>query len=293
MNLLVICFSVLLAAILLALFRKFSYKHGTKKLPGPWCLPLIGYPFLFTKSCHVKLGELADRYGDLFQIYIGGKLVIVLSSMEAAKQAFGKLELSGRPSFESLAVFNNEVKGEFAFTSFSEACIFIRKALIRSLGRLLRSKKSQVETMILAAQDSLKQQLLESEGSITDPDKLIHKTIISIIGPMTLGSELNCKDLMFDQLLNSTENFNKVMKFNFVANYFPLLRQIMHREFKVFRENNSRIGKFMEETIRNHRSNNTVEDLQFFYGMTHLCERFKRPQLTGMNSSHFQWKVEG
>uniref|UniRef100_A0A5S6QRG5 Cytochrome P450 n=1 Tax=Trichuris muris TaxID=70415 RepID=A0A5S6QRG5_TRIMR len=256
------CFLVLLTAILLVIIGKSLHHRVAKTFPGPWSWPIIGHPVVFAKNVHVKLGRLADHYGDLFQIYVGQEPVVVLSSFEAARQAFSKLELSGRPSIPSLAIFRNEVKGEFAFRSFSDRCIFIRKAVIRSLGRLFREEKDQIENLALAAHNSLKQQLLEDEARTTDPDVLIHKAVISIVGPLSFGSQLNCKDPVFDQMLSSGQNFNKVMKFNFMANYCPFLTLFSRKDLELFRENGAKTNKFFYEAIRNHRRNDTVQDLQ-------------------------------
>lgn len=63
-------------------------------------MPLVGYlPFLGS-NFHLKLTELAKRYGPIYQIYLGNKKVIVVSDPILIKDAFRRNVFSGRPNTE-------------------------------------------------------------------------------------------------------------------------------------------------------------------------------------------------
>uniref|UniRef100_A0A1I8IU98 Cytochrome P450 n=1 Tax=Macrostomum lignano TaxID=282301 RepID=A0A1I8IU98_9PLAT len=65
--------------------------------PGPVGVPLLGYlPWIDRANSHRTFRDLANRYGDIFSIRMGGRTVIALASYELIKEAFGQPVFSGR-----------------------------------------------------------------------------------------------------------------------------------------------------------------------------------------------------
>lgn len=65
--------------------------------PGPRGLPFLGYlPFVGTEI-HLTLTTLSERYGPIYQIYLGGIRVVVLNDASLVRQAFKQPVFSGRP----------------------------------------------------------------------------------------------------------------------------------------------------------------------------------------------------
>ncbi|MGK7894096.1 MAG: cytochrome P450, partial [Xenococcus sp. (in: cyanobacteria)] len=70
--------------------------------PGPPALPFVGMlPFL-GKHLHLELHQLAKKYGNIFQLRVGGRKLIVLSGLETIKQALVKQQ----DSFNARAEFD-------------------------------------------------------------------------------------------------------------------------------------------------------------------------------------------
>lgn len=67
--------------------------------PGPLGLPLVGYLPFMGRDPHVILDRLAMKYGQIFSVYFGNQLVIVLNNYESVKEALIKQAeiFSGRP----------------------------------------------------------------------------------------------------------------------------------------------------------------------------------------------------
>ena len=68
--------------------------------PGPRGVPFLGFlPFL-DHDFHLTLTRLSQRFGPVYQIFLGGKRVVVLSDARLVREAFRQPVFSGRPDTE-------------------------------------------------------------------------------------------------------------------------------------------------------------------------------------------------
>lgn len=82
---------------LLGLWVALEWRRGAW-MRGPWGLPLVGYlPFLHPDRLHEELTQLATRYGPLFSLRLGQKLVVVLSDPVLVRDALALPALAARP----------------------------------------------------------------------------------------------------------------------------------------------------------------------------------------------------
>jgi hypothetical protein len=91
----------LIGIIVFILAYNYLTKESWKRLPpGPPSLPLIGsLPFLGSSDIREPLRKLANKYGDVFTIYLGSRRVVVLDGYDVIHDAFVKNAhvFSGRP----------------------------------------------------------------------------------------------------------------------------------------------------------------------------------------------------
>lgn len=82
---------------------------------GGW--PIFGHLHLLAKLPHITLGSLAEKYGPIFTIRLGGKLAVVVSSWKLAKQIFTTYDVavSSRPKF----IAANYLSYDYAMFGFS------------------------------------------------------------------------------------------------------------------------------------------------------------------------------
>ncbi len=70
--------------------------------PGPPALPFVGMlPFL-NKNLHLELHQLAKKYGNIYQLHVGGRKLLVLNGLEAIKEAL----VNQQGSFSARADFD-------------------------------------------------------------------------------------------------------------------------------------------------------------------------------------------
>lgn len=65
--------------------------------PGPMGLPFLGYLPFVGNEIHLTLTSLSERYGPIYQIFLGGIRVVVLNDAALVRQAFKQAVFSGRP----------------------------------------------------------------------------------------------------------------------------------------------------------------------------------------------------
>ncbi|KFW87890.1 Cytochrome P450 1A4, partial [Manacus vitellinus] len=63
---------------------------GLKSPPGPRGYPILGNVLELRKDTHLALTKLSQKYGDVMEVRIGMRPVLVLSGLETIKQALVK-----------------------------------------------------------------------------------------------------------------------------------------------------------------------------------------------------------
>lgn len=60
--------------------------------PGPTPIPLIGNTILYKKDPHgyLRLTELSEKYGNVYRLYCGSTLIVILNGYDAVHDAFVK-----------------------------------------------------------------------------------------------------------------------------------------------------------------------------------------------------------
>ena len=96
--------TLLIFVIGVVLWRMLFSATNRKRLPlGPWGLPIVGYiPFLGIKM-NKTVTALSKRYGDVFQLPVGTRKVVVVNGQRAIREALLSkgIDFAGRPNFYS------------------------------------------------------------------------------------------------------------------------------------------------------------------------------------------------
>ena len=93
--------TLLLGGVLvLSLLWWLSTRRPAGLPPGPgFALPLLGHLHLLDKDPRVQFRAWRQHYGDVFSLYMGGRLVVVLNGFPVIKEALVKFAdvFSDRP----------------------------------------------------------------------------------------------------------------------------------------------------------------------------------------------------
>ncbi|PVD29097.1 hypothetical protein C0Q70_11694 [Pomacea canaliculata] len=80
----------------------FSVRRPAGVPPGPWlAVPLLGHLLLMKKDSREQFAAWRRQYGDVFSLYLGSRLVVVLNGYKVIKDALVKNAdaFSDRPHF--------------------------------------------------------------------------------------------------------------------------------------------------------------------------------------------------
>ncbi|KAL0538328.1 hypothetical protein IC582_027343 [Cucumis melo] len=94
----------LLALISIFFIRKSKTKTKRNNLPpSPLPLPILGHLHLLKHPIHRTLHTLSQKYGPIFTLRLGSRLVVVVSSTSAAEECFttNDIVFANRPEFVS------------------------------------------------------------------------------------------------------------------------------------------------------------------------------------------------
>ncbi|XP_071490918.1 cytochrome P450 1A1-like [Diadema antillarum] len=119
--------------------RVKSSKNDAKPLPGPWGIPVLGNMLsIGQKAPHISLMKMAEKFGNIFQIRLGSRPVLVLNGYEAIRKALVKQPtvFAGRPDLLTFDMIRSRYSpgcGSLSFSTYSENWKLHRKLAESSL----------------------------------------------------------------------------------------------------------------------------------------------------------------
>ncbi|KAL3889832.1 hypothetical protein ACJMK2_002159 [Sinanodonta woodiana] len=257
-----ICIGLLLLAISLWMYKR----QGRAKLPpGPWHIPFVGNPWELASDPDLRksLRRLHMQYGDIYRLYMGPKLAVVISGYEAIKEVFVKRggEFSDRPdSLISTLIFENQGLHSTAGEIWKEHRKFILTTL-RNFGFGKTSLEGKIHTEVtillskIAKQNEKPFQFLH----------LVQTSVSNVINAMIFGEHFKHDDPKFKKVMTLLdETLENTGPHNLVV-FFPFLRYLPGDMFhvKMTLRNVKYVEGFIGDLIDKHMENfdeNKIED---------------------------------
>ena len=237
---------------------------GLRRLPGPKPLPIIGNVLEVGSNPYLSLTAMSKRYGNVFQIQIGMRPVVVLSGSETVRQALIKQgeEFAGRPDLYSFRFINNGKS--LAFSTDQAGVWRARRKLaynaLRSFSTLEGTTPEYsciLEEHICKEGEYLIKQLnsiMKADGSF-DPFRYIVVSVANVICGMCFGRRYDHNDQELLSLVNLSDEFGKVVGSGNPADFIPILQFLPSTKMKKFVSLNARFNKFVQKIVCEHYSN--------------------------------------
>ena len=137
--------------------------------PGPIPLPIIGNIHLLGTSPHSALKHLSKKYGDVYRIYFGSEMAIVVTHIDPAVEGLiqKSATFAGRPSTYTLDITSGNGKG-IAFVDYGPMWKLVRKIGHQSL-RMYGDGMRHLENLIIKESEELHERLDKCIGKSINP----------------------------------------------------------------------------------------------------------------------------
>lgn len=227
------------------------------------------------------LAGLSRTYGDVFSLFVGTQLMVVLNGYEAVKDALSNHPevFSDRPDIPAITIMTKR-KG-IVFAPYGPVWRKQRKfchATLRSFGL----GKLSLEPCIQEGLASIKTELLrlnkESGGVGVDPAPLISNAVSNVICSLILGQRFHHDDREFRSMLDLMVHGLEICVNSpaVLINVFPLLYYLPFGVFKQLRQVEKDITVFLKRIIAKHHETldpDNPRDLVDMYLMEVLAQQ--------------------
>ncbi|XP_070574462.1 cytochrome P450 1A5-like [Ptychodera flava] len=193
---------------------------------GPVGLPFIGSAFELVKNPHLTMAKYAKKYGPIYSMKIGTRRVVVLNTMNMAKEALVDKanDFAGRMQTQSFDIIS-EGGNDIFFSDFSKFWQFRRK-----LGaKTIRKYASGLELERLFQKESIPRLLKAIEEKNEEPFQLktlIMLMIVNIVGAMCFGKQYDLDDPEFLEIVQSIQNTVNTFGNGLIGDVLPILRHV-------------------------------------------------------------------
>ncbi|XP_782458.4 cytochrome P450 2U1 [Strongylocentrotus purpuratus] len=215
-----ICFAVFLLAKWL-----LGSKTRKSKLPlppSPPGLPLIGHLPMFRRDFRKVFRGLKEKYGSVFSIRVGPQRTVVMSEIDAVKEAFvNQAEAFSDRHMPPLLKQGLGSAGSFAFDN--GPVWKARRRFGLSAMRTFGVGKYSMEQRIIEEAKMLCETIENNQETSFNPKGLITHSVSSIICGITFGQRFDLNDPEFNDLISRIHSALSSISFFTVGQLFPFL----------------------------------------------------------------------
>lgn len=260
-NMLLAALTLLVAYHLWLLMQKW---FNTEGLPGPFPWPIIGNAPQLGNSPHLSFARMAQKYGDVFQIKLGSRTVVVLNG-DAIKQALVKkgVDFAGRPNFTSFQFVSNGKS--MAFGDYNEWWRVHRRiahSTVRAFSSGNTHTKKAFENHAMNEMRELVNIFLSktAEQGYFIPHQYLVTSTANIMSAVCFGDRYSYDDKEFQQVVGRNDKFTETVGAGSMVDVMPWLQYFpnpIRTLFEQFRELNVEFHDFIMGKVTEHRK--TIE----------------------------------
>ncbi|KAM6058884.1 cytochrome P450 1A4-like [Chlamydotis macqueenii] len=234
---------------------------GLKSPPGPRGYPILGNALELRKDTHLVLTRLSQKYGDVMEVRIGTRPVVVLSGLDTIKQALVKQgeEFMGRPDLYSFQYISNGQS--LAFSPDSGEVWKARRKLAQNALKTFSIAPSPTSSSICLLEEHVSKEadyLVTKLLELTDKEKsfdlnqYLVVSVANVICTICFGKCYDHNDQELLDVVNFNNEFGEVAASGNLADFIPLLQYLPSRTMKLFKDVNRRFSFFVQKIVQEH-----------------------------------------
>ncbi|KAK6173991.1 hypothetical protein SNE40_017351 [Patella caerulea] len=263
---------LLTLVLLLVIGYVISMQERSGIPPGPSYWPIVGNMFDMrgkrVGKRHKYYAELQEKYGDIFRIYFGNQLLVVLNDFESIEEAFVKQKdlFSSRPVDKLWGIQQAVKDGKGVLWASGQEWKDARRMTIRAL-RDLGVGKTTLEDRIKEEAKIVLDFITAHEERPFVVHEVLMKATTNVISTVVFGKRYDYSDPDLLQAINILEiNFKSEMTLFSPIHQFPMLRFIPVLAAKILASRNSieKLKQFIAERIEEHKEDFDKNDIKDF-----------------------------
>ncbi|MFB2771975.1 cytochrome P450, partial [Pelatocladus sp. BLCC-F211] len=253
--------------------------------PGLPKFPFVGMSPFLSKHLHVALSQLAKKYGNIFQIHVGARTLVVLNGLETIKEALVKQQ----DSFNARADFNlyqQPPQCHFLEMKSGERWRKHRSIVSQVMHTFVVSKSGILENWALEEAVDLANIFVNSSSQPFDPNLYLPLGTLSFIQRLLFNKRGSLdtpeKDTDFIATARSIINLNKgaanLTKLAIIPTIWrPILMISCWKSLRNFVKTGATIERYLLKNLKQHQESFDPENLRditdaFFKASSELTE---------------------
>ncbi|XP_072120915.1 cytochrome P450 1C2 [Mobula birostris] len=229
--------------------------------PGPFAWPLVGNAMQLGKSPHLTFSRMARRYGDLFQIRLGRRDIVVLNGEATIRQALlqHSAQFAGRPDFASF----RQVAGgrSMPFGRYSrqwKAHRRLEQSAVRFFSTADGQARRLFEHHVQAEARSLLRVFLRlgAGGRHFQPCPELKVAAANVMCALCFGHRYSHDDEEFRQMLVRIDRFGRAVGAGSLVDTMPWLQTFpnpVRSVYRDFQQLNNEFFEFVRSKVEQHR----------------------------------------
>lgn len=214
---------VALTALVLSTITKHHCED--KRLPpGPVPLPLVGNLFNMGSQPHLGLASLAKTYGEIFRLTVGIHRIVVVSSIDAAREALVKRsnDYAGRPLLYTSSIITRK-GSSISFGDFNATWKRQRK-IAHSALKMFGTGIQRLEHKVSSEIHELINRIHAKRDTLFDPTHDVQLAVVNIVCSVVFGAHYDINDPEFHRVVKYTDQFARGFRAGNLVDYFPWMR---------------------------------------------------------------------
>ncbi|XP_054456053.1 cytochrome P450 1B1 [Anoplopoma fimbria] len=230
--------------------------------PGPIAWPVVGNAAQLGNSPHLYFTRMAEKYGNVFQIKLGSRTVVVLNG-DSIKQALIKQgsEFSGRPDFTSFQYIGGGDSLAFGTnTDWWKMHRRVAQSTVRMFSTGNPRTKKAFENHVLCETRELLQRFVRKtqQHRYFQPMTDLVVSTANIMSAVCFGKRYSNEDQEFLQVVGRNEQFTKTVGAGSIVDVMPWLQYFpnpIKTIFDDFKSLNLEFTSFIRDKVMEHRKN--------------------------------------